>query len=162
MAGDRFYLYDNIMVARDLEPVAEIGSGKLGALAYYEHETYGPQVYRRIKNSDGAALAIGETAMIKAGQTDPYVAEDGAVGTPNARVLGVAQVSIPDGYYGWVLKEGKGLIISNGSTTTHAGQKLVAAGQVADATIGTDDICIFALAANASAGTTSLALMRVP
>lgn len=161
MGSDRFYLHDNILVARDLEPVAETGSSALGALAYYNHATYGAQVYRRILNSDAASLVPGEVAMVKSGQAEPYVAEDGAAATPACRVLGVAQTTIPTGYTGWVLVQGKGLILSNGTTTTHTGQTCAAAGEVTDGVIGTNEMIAFALVANAVATTTSVALIRV-
>lgn len=161
MGSDKFYLHDNILVARDLEPVAETGSSDLGALAYYDHPTYGGQVYRRILNSDAASLVVGEVAMIKSGQSEPYVAEDGAAATPACRVLGVAQTIIPTGYTGWVLAQGKGLILSNGTTTTHTAQTCAAAGEVTDGTIGTNEMVAFALAANAVATTTSVARICV-
>ena len=161
MGADRFFLHDNILVSRDLEPVAETGSSDLGSLAYYEHPTYGSQVYRRIFNGDPASLVIGEVAMIQAAQSAPYVAEDGAAATPACRVLGVSQTTIPTGYTGWVLVNGKGLILSNGTTTTHTAQTCAAAGEVTNGVIGSDEMVAFALVSNAVATTTSVARICV-
>lgn len=160
--GASFKLYDGPLIAKDLAAKEEPGSTHvLGDLVVVEDDTYGRQVFRRFKNGSGAALAAGEGVMIKSGQTDPYVASLGAANTANARMIGVVQGAVPDGYYGWALVSGKGLIKSNGSTTTHTAQKMVASGQFADGTIGTDELPVFALAANASAGTTGLGLVRL-
>jgi len=132
---------------------------RLGELYEFWHPTYGQQIHRYIRNESGSTLSIGLGAMQENG-TDLYKANLSGAATATARMLGVAQVAIVNDSYGFVLCNGVGLVQSNGSTTVNVGQRAVAAGQFADATIGTDEIPVHAMEAQAVAGSTFLGTVR--
>lgn len=133
---------------------------RLGELYETWDASYGPRVWRYIKNESASILALGLGAMQENG-TDLFKSELSGVATPNARMLGVAQHAIAVGSYGFVLANGVGTCQSNGTTTANTGQKAVASGQFADATIGTDEIPVYALETEAPAGAAGLFLANV-
>lgn len=125
------------------------------------HVRFGTEdVHRRVKarwclNNSGSTIPAGTVAVFNGVAASKWGVgvSAGAVSTANAKVAGIPQVAIPDGHYGWFIREGVCNALSNGTTTALVGQKVVASGQVSDATIGADEIPLFALEANASAGT---------
>jgi hypothetical protein len=131
---------------------------QLGSLYRYNDPTYGSQTYRYVQNGNAGAAAIGQVAVQKASATT-NISDIGGAAAPVARVLGVHISAMPASYYGWVLCQGLGLVQSNGTTTANTAQKTAASGQVTDGVIGTDELPIFAMAANAVAGSTSV--MRI-
>lgn len=134
---------------------------ELGTLREYLSPTYSWQIWRYVLNGEAVtSLTAGLGVVIKSGATNQTGVISGA-GAASSRFLGVAQHTIAAGSYGWVLCEGYGLIQSNGSTTAVTGQKPVAAGQWADGVVGTDDMPVCGIAANAVAGTNSLAAIHM-
>ena len=131
---------------------------QLGQLFEWNDPTYGHQVYRYVQNGNAGAAAVGLVAMQKASATT-NISDICSAGVAKSRVLGVHISAMPAAYYGWVLCQGLGLVQSNGTTTANTAQKTAASGQVTDGVIGTDELPVFALPANASAGTNSV--MRV-
>lgn len=143
----------------DVSTTADV---EVGSRRMYKHPTYGWQELLYIRNGEAsssltAGLAVMLEASVAASVLDGNIA---GTSTSNARFLGVAMHTIAAGSYGWILRRGFGLIASNGSTTANTAQKCVASGQFADGTIGTDDLPVFAIAANAIAGSTSLAYVN--
>lgn len=131
-------------------PDVEIGSRRM-----YLHPTYGWQEWIYIKNGRGSSLTAGLGVMHKASATDCTGDVSGAA-TPSCRMLGVAQHTIADGSYGWILRNGLGLIQSNGTQTVNTAQKTAASGQFTDGTIGTDEMCVFAIGDDGGVASTNV------
>jgi hypothetical protein len=155
-----FYIFENNLVARDLDARANASTHQLGAQAYFRDDTYGLLRLVRYKNTSGSTILKGAMVRQRAAGA-MYEGEAGAASTPNVRQIGLSYNDVPDGYYGWAVVEGQYLMISNGSTTAGVGQKGVASGQMADGVIGTDELPVLALATNASAGTTNLCRIKL-
>jgi hypothetical protein len=105
---------------------------RLGDLYGVWDPTYGHQVWRYVQNKSGGSFTQGLGVMQENG-TDLYEATLSGAATANARMLGVAQHTISDGYFGFVLADGVGVIKA--------------------ATIGTDEIPVHAMEAAASGAT---------
>jgi hypothetical protein len=132
---------------------------RLGDLYGVWDPTYGHQVWRYVQNKSGGSFTQGLGVMQENG-TDLYEATLSGAATANARMLGVAQHTITDAYFGFVLADGVGVIkAAVGGITANAGQKAVANGLFDAATIGTDEIPVHALEAAAS-GLTARAHIR--
>lgn len=128
----------------------------LGELYGTWDPVYGERHWIYIKNTTGGDLTVGLGVMQKSGTT-LFETTLSAAGTPTIRMLGVAAHTISSGNYGFVLARGMGLVVSNGSTSANTAQKPVANGQFADGVVGTDDLPVFALEAQAVASSTFLA-----
>lgn len=134
---------------------------ELGTLREYLSPTYSWQIWRYVLNGEAVtALSAGLGVVIKSGATNQTGVISGA-GAPSSRFLGVAQHTIAAGSYGWILCEGYGLIQSNGTTTAVTGQKPAANGEWTDGVVGTDDMPVCAIAANAVGGSDSLAAVHM-
>lgn len=122
---------------------------RLGDLYGVWSPTYGHQIWRYIQNKSGADLTVGLGAMQENG-TDLYEANVSGANTATARMLGVAQHTISNNYYGFVLCNGFGLAMSGGATTTaNSAQVSIANGKFEDWSTGTDAkdiaVCVHAL-----------------
>lgn len=128
---------------------------RLGELYETWDATYGPRIWRYIKNESGSTLAIGLGAMQEDG-TDYWKANLSAANTPKVRMFGVAQHAIVTGSYGFVLAKGIGTAQSDGSTTENTAQIPAASGQFTDWTTGGDvrdtAVCMYALETEDPAG----------
>ena len=135
-------------------PDVEVGSRRM-----YLHPTYGWQEWIYIQNGNAASLTAGLGVMVKASATS-NVGDISGAATPNCRMLGVAQHTIAASYYGWILRNGLGLSQSNGTQTVNTAQKTAANGQFTDGTIGTDEMCVFAIGDDGGVASTNV-LSRV-
>ena len=124
---------------------------RLGDLYGVWDATYGHQIWRYVQNKSGGDFTQGLGVMQENG-TDLYEANLSGAATANARMLGVAQHTITNGYYGFVLCDGVGVCVSDGSTTANTAQKAVASGQFSDGVIGTDELPVYALETENPAG----------
>lgn len=124
---------------------------RLGDLYGVWDPTNGHQIWRYVQNKSGGDYTIGLGVMQENG-TDIYESGLSGVSTPNARMLGVAQHTISNGNFGFVLCDGVGSCVSDGSTTANTAQKAVANGQFSDGTIGADELPVFALETESPAG----------
>lgn len=128
---------------------------RLGDLYGVWDPTYGHQIWRYIQNKSGSSLTQGLGVMQENG-TDLYEATVSGANTPTPRMLGVAQHTISNGNFGFVLCNGVGVCESDGSTTADTPQVSVAAGQFTDWLTGTDAkdiaVCIHALETENPAG----------
>lgn len=124
---------------------------RLGDLYGVWDATYGHQIWRYVQNKSGGDFTQGLGVMQENG-TDLYEANLSGAATANARMLGVAQHTITNGYYGFVLCNGVGVCVSDGSTTANTAQKAVASGQFSDGVIGTDELPVYALETESPAG----------
>jgi hypothetical protein len=133
---------------------------RLGELYEYWHPTYGQQIYRSIQNKSGSTMSIGLGAMQENG-TDKYEANLSGAATPNARMLGVAQWSIANAYYSFVLCNGMGLCQSDGTTTADTVQLTAASGQFTDGTAVTSENAVWALETESPAGAAGVFLANI-
>lgn len=132
---------------------------RLGDLYGVWDATYGHQIWRYVQNKSGSDFTQGLGVMQENG-TDLYEANLSGAATPNARMLGVAQHTITNGYYGFVLCNGAGKVkASAANITANTGLKPVASGLFTDGVLGTDDLPAFALEA-ATSGNLATALIR--
>lgn len=138
---------------------------EVGSRARYQHPDYGWQEWLYIRNGEAsssltAGLGVMLEASVAAGVFDGNIS---GAATSNARMLGVAQHTIAAGSYGWILRNGFGLIQSNGTQTVNTPQKTAASGQFTDGTIGTDEMCVFAIGDDGGvSGTNVLGKVSVP
>ena len=124
---------------------------KLGDLYETYDSTYGNRIWRYIQNKSGGAYSQGLGVMQEDG-TDAYETTLSGASTPNARMMGVAQHTISNGYYGFVLADGRGKVkASAAAISANTGLKAVANGLFTDGTIGTDELPVFAHEAAAAA-----------
>jgi hypothetical protein len=133
---------------------------RLGELYETWDATYGERIWRYILNKTGADLTIGLGVMQEDG-TDRHEVALSGVATATVRMEGVAQHTITSLYYGFVLADGDGVAVSNGTTTANTAQKAVASGQFADGTIGTDELPVWALETESPAGAGGFFACRV-
>ncbi len=87
----------------------------LGEILHRLDPTYGPQVWRYVKNSTGGATAIaaGEIVAHKTSATAYGQVVKSPTGSLRVRCVGVAQHAIPDAYYGFVLCKGVGSVLAD-------------------------------------------------
>ena len=125
----------------------------LGTLREFQNPTFGPQVWRYVKNGEAATnFVIGNGVMQENGLDKYECVQSGAVA--NVRFMGVAQHAIAFGSYGFVLADGVGLHLSGGAgTTANTVQIGAAAGTFTDGTAVTSEGIVFANAAAAAAAT---------
>lgn len=124
---------------------------RLGDLYGVWDPTNGHQIWRYVKNTGAVDFTIGLGVMQENG-TDIYESGLSGAATATARMLGVAQHTISAGNYGFVLCNGVGSCVSDGSTTANTAQMAVANGQFSDGTIGANELPVFALETEAPAG----------
>jgi hypothetical protein len=139
---------------------SDTARARLGELYETWDATYGQRIWRYIQNKSGGSMTVGLGVMQENG-TDKYEATLSGAATPNARMLGVAAHTISNGYYGFIVADGMGLIVSDGSTTANTAQKAVANGQFSDGTIGTDELPVYALETENPAGAGGFALANI-
>ena len=132
---------------------------RLGELYETWDSTYGPRVWRYIQNKSGSDMTQGLGAMAEDG-TDLYEANLSGAGAASARMLGVAQHTITNGYFGFVLADGRGKVkASAAAISANTALKPVANGLFTDGVVGTDDLPVFAHEA-APAGALATATIR--
>lgn len=129
----------------------------LGTLREYQHPTYGPQVWRYIQSRDAV---IAGTGVMQENGLDEYECTLSGAGTPNVRVFGAAQHAIPSGSFGFVLADGVGIFVSDGTTGANAVQVCAAGGQFTNGTAVTSEGIIWAQQAQAVAGATFQGYIR--
>jgi hypothetical protein len=125
----------------------------LGTLREFVHPTYGHQVYRYILSRGTITAGLG--AMQETG-TDMYECILSGATTPNVRVMGVSVSALTTGVYGWVLCEGFGSFVSNGTTTADTVQICAANGQFTDGTAVTSEGIVWASETEDPAGAAGL------
>jgi hypothetical protein len=140
-----------------------------GEVVVTNDSTYGTRVWRYIKNTEAAtALAVGTIVERKASTVDNM---QGIVCVTNKKVkemlLGVAQVAVAAGRFAFVLKEGIGYVLGDGSVT--AGSNIRSNGTSGRAMIATmtnlDEVISqfgVALEDDAAAGSTFRANICIP
>src|SRR5687767_11694119 len=82
----------------------------------------GPRVWVYVQNGHGGALAKGEICVYKAAATTRIVTKSSQAAPQHPyKVVGVAQHAIPDTYYGFILKRGRGQVLADtgGITVDH-------------------------------------------
>lgn len=121
---------------------------ELGSKREWLDGTYGWQILRYVRNMSGGNVTAGLGVMQENG-TDKYECILSGAGTPNVRVMGVGITTIPNLSYGWVLCEGFGLFVSNGTTGANAPQICAANGQFTDGTAVTSEAIVLASVAQA-------------
>jgi hypothetical protein len=131
-------------------PDVEIGSRRM-----YQHPTYGWQEWVYVQNGNASSLTAGLGVMQKSSAVTNIGDLSGAA-TPNCRMLGVAQHTIAAASYGWILRNGLGLTQSNGTQTVNTAQKTAASGQFTDGTIGSDEMCVFAIGDDGGVASTNV------
>lgn len=123
-----------------------------GEIRCTRDRTHGTRFFRYVQNKDAASIGIGEGCMQENGLDWAQVVLSGA-STPNARLMGVRQVSaLPTLNFGWVLADGHGTFASDGSTTADTIQKTVAAGRFSDGTAVTSENPVWAQETELPAG----------
>jgi hypothetical protein len=134
---------------------------RLGELYETWDATYGDRVWRYVQNKSGADYTAGLGVMQENG-TDLYESTVSGANTPNVRMFGVAQHTITNAYFGFVLASGMGVVASNGTTSANTVQVSAAAGVFTDGTAVTSENCVWALEAEAVASATFAAIIRCP
>ena len=108
-------------------PVTETGTTKqhpLGTQRLVNHATYGLGTWIYIQvSAASAALAKGSSVAQDAASADPFVTELTPANADPTRVRGVADHVIAAASYGWIIKEGRCELLSNGTTTADTAQK---------------------------------------
>ena len=133
---------------------------RLGEIYGTWDATYGERHWIYIQNKTGSALSAGLGVMQQNG-TSLFGAALATANCSTVRMLGVAQHAISTDYYGFVLARGVGLVASNGTTTANTAQIVSAtAGQFTDVGASTADTSVFALEAQAVAGSTFTAKLN--
>ena len=99
--------------AGDYQAASETKQFTLGQEIAVVDPINGPQIWRYINNGNGSALAEGDIVALKADETVPGVVVKSPTSSPTARLAGVAQYAIPDGYYGFVLRDGVGNVLAD-------------------------------------------------
>lgn len=87
----------------------------LGALASKETSA-GLLTYIYVENGTGAAWTVGQAVMRRAGLST-YSCTVASTSVAPSRVVGVAQVAVPAASFAWVLRDGVGSILADGSVT---------------------------------------------
>lgn len=111
-----------------------------------------------VKNDSGADIIGG--LVIRRHTTTLNLASSrlGAVTTTRYNALGVTQWTIPNGYFSWILRRGRGQVQSNGSVTVDTAIVPAANGQVTDFTANNEHRCIgYALEDDGGVASTSYA-----
>jgi hypothetical protein len=106
-----------------------------GALRFYNHPTYGMQVYRLVLNETGSTLAAGTVAAIVAPTaTGPLFSVRLAAETDTepGKLAGVVVTALADGKWGWILAEGIGLVLSSAAYDVNDQLDTDASGKVDD------------------------------
>lgn len=81
----------------------------------------GPQVWVYVQADSGGALVAGNVCSRKASTTTKIVVVCATSSDP-ANVVGVAQQAFTAGYYGFILKRGRGLVLADtGGITANTG-----------------------------------------
>ena len=132
---------------------------RLGELYETYDTTYGNQIWRYVQNKSGGAYSQGLGVMQEDG-TDLYQTTLSGAGAATARMQGVAQHTISNGYYGFILADGRGKVkASAAAISANTAQKPVANGLFTDGVVGTDDLPVWAMEAAAS-GSLATAIIR--
>lgn len=94
-----------------------------GTQAVVWHPTHGEQVWMYVENLSGGALAVGE--VLSRETTRPFSVEKCPANAITSRVIGVAQHAIPSGYFGWVMRSGRGARVLADGTGLSADSGLI-------------------------------------
>lgn len=122
-------------------------------------DTLGLQTWIYVKNESGSSFTRGMGVMLKDGATSFGSAQISTTTASHARFLGVAQHTIADGSYGWVLKTGWGYVAASAANiAANVSLQCVASGLFTGGTIGSQDLVAWAPAAVASG---SVGLARI-
>lgn len=144
----------------DLEVDTVAPTYPLGTVIYYAHPDYGPQFYRYVHNN-GSTIGVDLLVAQETG-TDPYQVIVCGAAVATQRVYGVRQrTAFTADRFGFVLCNGIGQFESDGSTTADTAQKMVAAGQISDGTIGADSIVVHAMNTENPAGSGGKVIGRI-
>tara|TARA_R110000744_G_scaffold223754_1_gene342482 strand:+ start:918 stop:1370 length:453 start_codon:yes stop_codon:yes gene_type:complete len=88
----------------------------------------GMKVYIYVENDSGAALIINRMQTRKAGSATYQVAQSGAANPVTA--VGVAEIAIPNGSFGFLLRKGHGVVDSAATVNPNLGLTLIVGGEV--------------------------------
>jgi hypothetical protein len=101
------------MLTHELTYVSTTSVEPLGAVYTVEDPTYGEQTWIYVKNDEAAtAFAIG-TGIARKAAALTRLCIVSPTSCPLARLVGVAQHAIAAQSYGWVLREGGGLVLAD-------------------------------------------------
>jgi hypothetical protein len=122
-----------ISPAGNISDISTDAYGKrLGSLAEVFGETYQQwDIWIFVYNGGAGAWAAGDVVGRMDGQTN-YTCDKLPVSSASMRAAGVAQHTITNGYYGWVLREGMGEVLADTGAIT-ANLSLVPGNAVAGA-----------------------------
>ena len=120
----------------------------------------GDQTWIYVQNSTGAAWAAGTLVQrTAAALTYQCTISSGAIDP--ARIVGVSQHAIAAGSFGFILREGRGLVLCDGNVSADSSIVPDAnAGQCTDSAAVTDDAIGVALATDAGAASTVAAQLN--
>ena len=103
-----------------------------GACAWYNHATYGMQLYRQVKLT--TVTVVGQVYQWDTSVKDNETCEVAVAASTKILTAGVAQTVFPTGVYCWLLVRGQGLGLSDGITAEAAEiQVATADGSISDA-----------------------------
>lgn len=112
MNFDRVY-YSDLVTSVGTDPLYGLGS-----LRQEVDPSLGTQIWRYVLNAEAAtAFAKGTVVMHKAATVGASVVVSTGAVLAAGRLVGVAQHAIPAASYGWVLCQGGGYVIGDGSVT---------------------------------------------
>jgi hypothetical protein len=119
-----------------------------------DEDGLGDRVWIYIYNADTVAFTQG-MVIGRAPLTDTYEGVLAPVSTNPIGLFGVAQHTIAAGSYGFILREGIGEVLSDGTTTANLSQVTAAGGtnECTDRAANTDDSGMFATEADTGAST---------
>jgi len=135
-----------VAIANSDSPAFEAASTDVAVLCLANS---GPQVWIYVVNDSTSVIQRGATCMRKAAATTRAVLVGGAINP--ARIVGVAQHDLPDVSGCWILREGVGEVLADGSVTADSAIEPAAAGAVTDCAA---TIAALGVSSETDAGTT--------
>jgi hypothetical protein len=136
----------------------------IGAEFIEYHATYGERLWIYVKNDGGSSVTAGMGVVRKASTLSRGTGAKGATSSIPMDYLGVAQHTIADGSFGWVLKRGQGTVLADTGGIS-ANQGLVAGNAVAgafDSTSTATTACVGRAHAAIAAAATGVAWINCP
>jgi len=114
-------------------------------------DTLGLQKWVYVKNDSGSSYTQGLGVMLKDAAVSFGSTNLSTTTASHGRFIGVAQHTIPDQSYGWILQAGFGYVAASAANiAANASLKCVAGGLFTGGTTGTDDLVAWAPAAVSS------------
>lgn len=145
---------------------ADLVAKMQGIQRWYQHETYGWQRLRFVRNNSGSTIATG--MMLAWGTGSQSVAAPSAVDALAAFALaGITQIAIPTGYCAWVVAQGNTLYTADQATDVDDllfTDYTADAGRLGDPAVAGLEHCVVgrSLTAASGAGSTAVAYINLP